>query len=212
MALASYRQAVTLADEQIAEAEGRRWLTNPAFARRLKQVQRWREKHSSSPLLDVLGRPADDSWSAGQHWALGQLLAHLRAGDVLIADVDLAAADTTRPSLAALQAALGPDAGVHAAVDGGAFLRLPGRAGVVRQLWATGLPATRTLSSPSTIPLLLGQVAPSAVLGELRAHTAVARWPAGHRSLAVLLIRAATDEEFRSHGAHAPQLRIRYPT
>lgn len=191
------------ADEQIAEAEGRRWQDRPALARRLDQVRQWREKHATSPLLDVLGRPAGGTWTAGQHWALGQLLAHLRAGDVLIADVDLAAADPSRPSLDALQVALGRNAGVHSAADGTeAFLRLPGRSAPVRQLWAAGLPATRTLSSPSTIPLLLGEVAPSAVLGQLRGHAAVARWPVGHRSLAVLLV----------HGGQAPRLQISYPT
>jgi hypothetical protein len=51
-----------------------------------------------------------------------------------------------------------------------------------------------------------------AVLGELRAGIAVARWPAGHRNLPVLLIRAASEEDFRSHGANAPQLRTRSPT
>lgn len=207
----AYGQAVARADEQIAEAEGRRWLDNPVLAARLDQVRRWREAHATSPLLEVLGRPDGDIWSVGQDFALGQVLAHLHAGDVLIADVDLATAGISVPSLPALRAALGPDAGVHSNVDGEAFLRLPGRSAPVRQLWAPNLPKTRSLSRPLTIPLLLGQAAPSAVLGELRARTAVARWPAGHRSLAVLLVRDLTDEEFSAHGAHSFVLHTVYP-
>lgn len=188
------------ADEEIAEAEGRRWRENPSLATHLDAVQRWRELHATSPLLEVLGRPEASGWNVGQDYALGQLLAHLRAGNLLLAEVDLAAANTTTPSRRLLQAALRPEGHVHATVNGELFLRFPlGFMASVRQLWAP-VPDTRSLATPSTIPVLLGSAAPSAVLAELRAQTAVARWPTGHRVLSVLL----------THPGGAV-LRVRYP-
>ena len=175
------------ADEEIAEAEGRRWRNNPAFAERLDAVRRWREKNAMPPLLDVLGRPDAGGWTVGQDYALGQLLAGLQAGDLLLAEVELAAANPASPSLELLQAALRPVGHVSRAVDDSLFLRFPmAPAAPVRRLWAP-VPDTRSLTTPSAIPVLLGTVTPAAVLGALRAHTAVARWPVGHRVLAVLL-------------------------
>ncbi|SDN14663.1 hypothetical protein SAMN04488074_13647 [Lentzea albidocapillata subsp. violacea] len=175
------------ASDDIAEAEGRRWRDAPAFAARLAAVERWRAKNETSPLLDVLGRPAGDEWTVGQDYALGQILAHLQAGDLLLTEVNLAAANTADPSPELLRAALRPHGHVHDTVAGGLFARFPMMPAVpVRQLWAP-VPDTRSLASPSTIPVLLGTVTPAAVLGALRAQTAVARWPAGHRCLSVLL-------------------------
>ena len=175
------------ADEEIAEAEGRRWRHNPAFAARLDAVRRWREKNATSPLLDVLGTPETDEWTVGEDYALGQLLAHLQAGHLLLAEVDLAAATTAVPSRELLQAALRPEGHVHGSTDDEMFLSFPrGFVAPVRQLWAP-VPDARSLTTPAAIPLLLGAVTTSAVLGRLRAQTAVARWPAGHRTLSVLL-------------------------
>lgn len=183
----SYRRAVGRADEDIAEAQGRQWRANPVFAERLDAVQRWRAKNDQSPLLDVLGRPAANEWTVGQDYALGQLLAHLQAGDLLLAEVDLAAANIADPSPEILQAALGPHGTVHHQVGGEKFfLTFSMRPAPVRQLWAP-VPVTRSLGTPSAIPLLLGAATPAAVLGSLRAGTAVARWPAKHAALSVLL-------------------------
>ncbi|GLY54849.1 hypothetical protein [Lentzea sp. NBRC 102530] len=173
-------------DEQLAEVQGRQWRANPAFAARLDDVAEWLRANAASPLVDVLGWPRDGEWTDGQLFAAGQLLAHLRAGDLLLAEVELAAAGKPVPSRELLQAALGSQAEVHTAVDETLFLRARGLIAPVRQLWAP-VPATRSLMTPSTIPLLLGSVPASRVLGELRASTAVARWPAGQRTLSVLL-------------------------
>jgi hypothetical protein len=174
-------------DEQTAEAQGRQWRANPALATRLDDVGRWLRANAASPLIDVLGRPQNDEWTDGQLFAAGQLLAHLRAGDLLLAEVELAAAGKPIPSRELLQAALGSQVEVHTTVDDTLFLRvLWGLTAPVRQLWAP-VPATRSLGTPSTIPVLLGSVPASAVLGELRASTAVARWPTGQRTLSVLL-------------------------
>lgn len=188
------------ADEEIAEIEGRRWRDNPAFAARLDAVQHWREKNATSPLLDVLGRPEAGEWTVGQDYAIGQLLAHLQAGDLLLADVDLAAADTSAPSRELLQAALRPAGQLHGPADDELFVRFPlGFIAPVQRLWAP-VPDTRSLTTPSAIPVLLGDVTPSAVFGALRAQTAVARWPTGHRTLSVLLTHPG-----------GTALRVRYP-
>lgn len=174
-------------EEDIAEAQGRQWAANPVFAERLDAVRRWRARNEQSELLDVLGRPDAGEWTVGQDYALGQLLAHLQAGDLLLAEVELAAANTDDPSPGLLQAALRPRGGVHAELGGERhFLTFSMGPAPVRQLWAP-VPGTRSLRTPSTIPLLLGGATPAAVLGELRARTAVARWPAKHRALSVLL-------------------------
>ncbi|MEU7480562.1 hypothetical protein AB0A63_31605 [Lentzea sp. NPDC042327] len=84
---------------------------------------------------------------------------------------------------------LRPRESVHAELDAEQhFLTFSMDPAPVRQLWSP-VPSTRSLSTPSTVPLLLGTVTPAAVLGALRAATAVARWPAGHRILSVLLTR-----------------------
>ncbi|MEU7480548.1 hypothetical protein AB0A63_31535 [Lentzea sp. NPDC042327] len=76
---------------------------------------------------------------------------------------------------------------MHIAVDDTMFRCVRTRlTAPVRQLWAP-VPATRSLATPSTITLLLGSVPAAAVLDALRASTAVARWPAGQRTLSVLL-------------------------
>jgi len=174
-------------DEQLAEAQGRQWRANPAFAARLDGVAEWLRANATSPLVDVLGWPRDGEWTDGQLFAVGQLLAHLRAGDLLLAEVKLAAAGKPVPSRELLQAALGSQIEVHTAIDDTMFLHFPwGLTADVRKLWAP-VPATRSLATPSTIPLLLGSVPASAVLGKLRASTAVARWPVGQRTLSVLL-------------------------
>lgn len=182
---------VASAGDEIAEAQGRSWLANPLFADRLAAVRRWREANAQSPLLDVLGQVDDDVWSVGQDYALGQVLAGLRNGLVLLAEVALAEVGAPTPTREALRAALPPDGQVHSTVDEQLFLWFSrGRLAQVRQLWAP-VPATRSLASPSTIPVLLGPASAADVLAQLRARTAVARWPAGHRTLSVLLTHPA---------------------
>lgn len=191
-------------DEQVTEVEGRRWRANPALATRLDGVHDWLRANARSPLLDVLGRPRDDQWTDGQLFAAGQLLAGLRAGGLLLVELDLAAAGTPIPSRELLQAALRPHGHVHSAVDDTMFLRFPlGLTATVRQLWAP-VPSTRSLSTPSTIPLLLGSTPASTVLGALRASTAVARWPAGQRTLSVLLTHPGGEVLRVVYPSHSP--------
>lgn len=139
--------------------------------------------------LDVLGQP--DEWSDGQHYALGQLRAHLHAGHVVEVRVDLAAApiDNPRTNATALKAALAGQAQLFGDVDGDLHLQLTGE---FSHVVTDTVLARRPLDDgprgcPSSIPLEIGPTRPSTLLGHLYSSNGVAHWAAGHRQLVVLV-------------------------
>jgi hypothetical protein len=170
MAYSPYRACVALLDDEHADRQAQRWREHVSLGSALDRIAQWRAL-APAPRLDDLGQP--EEWTPGQDWALGQLRAHLHAGDLHQLRIPLAGAPG--PSLTenalTLRGELAGKANVYGSVDRGLHVRFYGD----------------RLTCPESMPVEIGALSAARTLATLYAANGIARWPAGHSHLVVLV-------------------------
>lgn len=168
----TYRARMARPVDEHAERKAQTWRAHASWGPALDRIARWRALAPASR-LDDLGQP--EEWTPGQDWALGQLRAHLDAGDLHQVRIPLAAAPGPDPHANAvtLRGALAGQANVFGEVDQGLHVRF----------------YSGVLTCPASMPVEIGALSAATTLATLYGANGIARWPAGHAHLVVFVTR-----------------------
>ncbi|KOV84656.1 hypothetical protein [Nocardia sp. NRRL S-836] len=160
---------MTRLDDEHAERRAQAWRAHASWAPALQRVAQWRLAPAAR--LDDLGQPPE--WTPGQDWALGQLRAHLHAGDLRQVRIPLAAAPGPdhAANAVALRAELSGQANVFGNVDQGVHVRF----------------YSGVQSCPQSMPVEIGALSAASTLAILNGANGIARWPAGRAHLVVFV-------------------------